>query len=505
MSVYMKKLFFLAILIVIFVACGSDAAENPEPEPPAEVLPHTPEPVVPQAADDALIGEWVGVGGSFYLFYADGTGVVSTATEQEINWRTSGGILFICTKPEYCAGNCISPTEWYYEIAGDTLTLTSTLLGDWSFEYTRKIESAFAPPPVNPQRIRVEGNYFVVGEDSRRIWINGVNTPWNNWNDFSGDRFDYAWWDAHFAALRSVGVNSSRVWINCTNNYGRGSRQGSIETVMEIDENGIIHGVAESHWASLEQFFQIAERHGIYIMATLLSFDHFQYNEWHNSDPYRWRAMLQCADAIDSFVQNYTLEFVRRFGENPFLWSIDLMNEPDWVHENHGHIPWEDISHFFARNAAAIRQNSDVLVTVGMAFNKYHSDVRGEGFEGNMVSDEFFQSLYDSPYARLDFWSPHYYDWMRQWFGHPFTSSPFGARRDGGWGLCDSRPALIGETSGHGTEGFTLTEDYLNAFENGWQGVMAWTSNGVDDHGNFGDIAPTTLYFAQLHMDLVFP
>jgi hypothetical protein len=138
-----------------------------------------------------------------------------------------------------------------------------------------------------------------------------------------------------------------------------------------------------------------------------------------------------------------------------------------------------------------------------MAFPKYNSDLAG--YEGNVVSDRFMQNLYPHPYAALDFWSPHYYDWVGRWFGHPFTSTPFGPRALGGWGLCASRPALIGETSGHGTEGYTLIEDYMNAFANGWQGVMAWTSSGIDDHGDFDDVTTATRYFYAAHPELVRP
>ncbi|MCL1883257.1 MAG: cellulase (glycosyl hydrolase family 5) [Defluviitaleaceae bacterium] len=352
------------------------------------------------------------------------------------------------------------------------------------------------PENVYPRRIRIEGNYFVVGDDSRRIWINGVNTPWNNWNDFAGDNFDYEWWDEHFAALRANGVNASRVWINCTNNFGRANNHG-LEYVVSIDENGMVSGVSERHWENLDSFFEIAARHGIYIMATILSFDHFQYNEWHNSEPERWRNMLQSTEAINSFIEHYTIPFVERYRDNPFLWSIDLMNEPDWVHENEaaGRIEWEYISNFFARNTASIRQNSEILVTVGMAFSKYNSDLH----VGNMVSDKIFQILYDNPYAALDFWSPHYYDWMYQWFWHPFTMTPEE------WGMCSSKPSINGETTGHGTEGFTLVEDYVNAMNNGWQGVMAWTSSGVDDHGSFDDVITATRHIAYLFPELVWP
>ena len=47
-------------------------------------------------------------------------------------------------------------------------------------------------------RITIINNEFTV--NGRRIWINGVNTPWDRWNDFGGGYND-AWWDRHFAEL----------------------------------------------------------------------------------------------------------------------------------------------------------------------------------------------------------------------------------------------------------------------------------------------------------------
>ena len=370
-------------------------------------------------------------------------------------------------------------------------------------------------------------NQFVVDNGTLPIWINGVNTPWNNWNDFSGNNFDEAWWDNHFMHLAANGVNASRIWISCNNNQGRSNNYGQ-ERIVFIDENGMVSGVSQQHWDHLDVLFEIAERHKIYIMATLISFDHFQYNEWSNAVPQRWHAMIQSPETIDSFVQHYTIPFVNRFKDNPFLWSIDIINEPDWMHEGQG-LAWEDISHFLARNAAAIRANSDILVTVGMATSKYNSD--SPGYEGNKVSDAFLQNLYPNPYAALDFWSPHYYDWVGEWYGHPFTRTPYGGRNNGGWELCPSKPAIIGEVGADGTlgrtatqqpsanwtftltgESFTLAQDYENAFDNNWQGVMGWTSNGVDAYGTLDpatatiiEVMDATRHMAALHPLLIRP
>jgi len=349
-------------------------------------------------------------------------------------------------------------------------------------------------PPDERERFRVSivNGEFKVDNGTKTLWINGVNIPWHRWNDFDRN-FDAGWWDGHFAELRAIGVNSARLWINCNND----------NNVIIIDTDGLVSGVTDDHWEALDQLFNIAEHHGIYLMPTFLSFDHFKSR---NADG--WRNMVKSDVTVDSYIEHFTLPFLARYKDNPFLWSIDLMNEPDWVHEGseNGQLAWEDISRFFARNAAAIRENSSVLVTVGIAFPKYNAD--GAGYEGNKVSDEFLQSIYPNKNAKLDFWSTHYYDWVGQWYGIPFTSSPHGPRSEGGWGLCASKPAVLAEHSGNGSEGFTLTEDYLNLFNNGWHGAMTWSSNNNgtgDKMGGIANIGPATMTIAELHPELVFP
>jgi len=346
-------------------------------------------------------------------------------------------------------------------------------------------------------RITVSNNEFTV--DGKRIWINGANTPWDKWNDFGGSYND-KWWDDHFAELKKAGINAVRVWINCNND----------NRAINIDNNGMISGVSAKHWNDLDIFFKTAERNKMYIMATILTFNHFK-DTGSRPAAQDWRNMLYNNEACASFVENYTVPFVKRYGDNPWLWSIDLCNEPDWVYENedNGRIPWERISYFFALNAAAIHENSSVLVTVGFSFPKYNAD--GSGYEGNKVSDAFLQRLYPNTNAYLDFWSPHYYDWVGPWYGVPFYSKPYG-QRPAGWGLDNSKPALIGEcvakgSSGatSGTENNTITTDYESAYLNGWQGVMPWTSNGVDSNGSLSDFLPATTNMLEKYRDIIFP
>ena len=345
-------------------------------------------------------------------------------------------------------------------------------------------------------RVSIKNNEFVV--DGKRLWINGVNTPWNHWNDFGGD-YDDAWWNNHFAELRRAGVNATRIWINCNNDQG----------AVDIDENGLITGVSQKHWDDLAKLFEAAARHQIYIMATPLSFDHFK-DVGNRPDAQKWRNLLLNKHA-DSFAKHYIIPLVQKFGSNPWLWSIDLMNEPDWVYEGPecGNIPWEYISYLFAVSAAAIHENSDILVTVGINMPKYSSDM--PPWQGNKISDAYLQSLYPNKLAYVDFWSPHYYDWMGESYGVPFYMSPYGAHL-AGFTMCPSKPALIGECMAKGsagktagTESNTIVSDYEAAMKNGWQGVMPWTSNGVDGCGTLEDLRPATEQMAAKYGDLIFP
>ena len=330
-------------------------------------------------------------------------------------------------------------------------------------------------------KVTVDGTKFTV--DGKELWINGVNTPWDKWNDFGNKDFDPEFWDSHFAELEAAGINASRVWINCSG-----------MNAVRLKSTGEVKEVSEKHWEDLDKLFQIAEKHKIYIMATLLSFDHFKET---NGGSENWRNMITTDEGIASYVNDYVIPFVKRYDGCDYLWSIDLCNEPDWIHENdeNGKLGWEDICNYFADAAAAIHENSDILVTVGMGMIKYNSD----DYDGNFVSDEFLKSL-GNENSYLDFYSTHYYFWQNGYMGFPFEVSPEGFK------LEYDRPCVIGEAAADSSEsGRTLTEEYEGAYTNGWNGVMAWTSNGVDDCGDLGDIKPAAARIAELAPEKVHP
>jgi len=170
--------------------------------------------------------------------------------------------------------------------------------------------SAFA------QTISIKGNEFYV--DSKRIWLNGVNTPWNVWNDFGG-KFDYNWWNSHFQTLKNYGINCSRIWISCDGN-------GAVKT----DSKGVT-GLSETFFKDCDSLFAIAKRNGIYIDATMMSFDHCKEN---NSNFLNWRKIITNKEASQTFIDNYLIPFLNRYKSNPYLFAICLCNRSEWVFKN---------------------------------------------------------------------------------------------------------------------------------------------------------------------------
>jgi hypothetical protein len=331
-----------------------------------------------------------------------------------------------------------------------------------------------------PGRITISGNEFQVC--GKRIWMAGANTPWKNWNDFGGN-YTPDFWDTHFALFNANGLNATRVWISCSGEVG-----------IKIDDDGYVNGATDAHWKDLDSYFALAKKHGVYVMATLISFDHFK-------DKYttfqKWRNWINSDKNIDSYINNYLIPFLKRYGTNEALWSIDMTNEPEWATKGEGGtIEWDRFQKFWAKAAKAIHKNSRVLVTVGIGVIKYNAD--GIGMNGNKVGDSALQAQEQDKQAKLDFYSPHWYSWMDPYWPQMMYSTP------GFFGIGD-RPCVIGECSANGQTGHTLAEDYESAYKNGWQGLIPWTSNHIDGNGGWEQVQPAGLSFLKNHKELVLP
>ncbi len=332
-------------------------------------------------------------------------------------------------------------------------------------------------------RVSVEGTKFMV--EGKELWINGTNTPWQHWNDFT-EGMDEEFWDTEFARLVADGVNCTRIWLNCNG-----------ESIVRLTDDGKVRNINETHWEALDKLFDLADKHGIYIMPTLLSFDHFKEPV---KSGQRWQGLIKSKEYSDRFAEKYVQAFCERYRDRNCIFAIDVMNEPDWVFENSecGKIPWDNISYLLGRCAAVIHENSDFLVTVGVAIIKYNSDK----YQGNKVSDEYLKELTGSDSAYLDFYSTHYYNWMKEHFGFPCDKSP------SEFGLAEAKPCIIGETHNDDEKeiGMTLTEKYKSVYDNGWNGIMVWMDpNEETVWYEYGLTSEATSAMAELIPEKVFP
>ncbi|MGD2034860.1 MAG: T9SS type A sorting domain-containing protein [Bacteroidales bacterium] len=317
------------------------------------------------------------------------------------------------------------------------------------------------------QRITVSGNEFRLNDE--HIWLNGTNTPWDNWNDFGGS-FEYDWWDNEFGELQDLHINCTRVWITCDgNNAG-----------IDITDEGFINGVNSTFWSHVDQLMEIAQSKQVYLMVALISFDHTKPG---NQNAEKWINMYNSSVNRQSFVDSFAVPFVNRYKDNPYFFAVDVGNELEWVWENHG-VASGNVIDLIARVADAVKANSEVLVCQGWGAGiKYNTSAYGGS--GNYLAD-----------VNVDFYNIHYYDWQNQWFGNPFDLSPADYEMH-------SKPCIIGEVPAIGAAGYTPLECYQKAYKKGWDGMMVWTSNGVDGNGDKWDAEPGSDYIWETYQNLV--
>lgn len=335
------------------------------------------------------------------------------------------------------------------------------------------------------QRIYCEGTSLKV--NGKPIYMNACNTPWNNWNDFGGN-YNSSFWESEFAKFETYGINSSRIWISC---------DGTVQPIIQAD--GTVTGVSQKFWNNVDDMLDRAKNHKIYIMATMMSFDHTKNS--HGLYLY-WRNMLASSDKVQSYIDNYLIPFVLRYKDNPYLYNIDLCNEIEWMNQDvvNGSIPWSQLQRFVAMCSAAIHKSgSKVTVSLGSAAIKWGSNK----YEGNKWSNAALQAQFNDSDAFLDIYQIHYYSWINPYFSNPFTKSP------SDYSIND-RPVLIGEMPGRETlMGFTttMTDCFENAFKLGYCGHYPWTSNnaGSGDFGSLSTFGTAASTFRTNHQDLVYP
>jgi len=333
------------------------------------------------------------------------------------------------------------------------------------------------------QRIYVENATLKV--NGQQIVLMGGNTPWNNWNDFGGS-YNSAWWNDEFARIKAAGGNCTRIWITCSGEVG-----------ITINSSGAVSGATQKHWDDLASLFQTAQANKIYVLATLISFDHTKntYTTYQS-----WRNMYTNTSNVASYVTNYVIPFVTRFKDNPYLFAIEPCNEIEWVNQDssNAQLPWTTLQYFAASVVRAVHENSSILTTMGLSM-KWQTDTYS-GNEGNQFSDSRLKAQVNDPEVYLDVYSPHFYQWVVDWYGNPFSTTKVAE-----YGLSD-KPVIIGECPANGLGGQTITACLENTYKNGFQGVLPWTTNGVDTNGSLSSgLGAALTTFRNAHPALISP
>lgn len=267
------------------------------------------------------------------------------------------------------------------------------------------------------QKITIRGNRFYAGE--RQIFLNGVNTPWDKWNDFGG-AYDHGWWDAEFQRLKDARVNCVRVWIHCDG--------GKSPTTSE---DGVVSGASDAFWTHMDNLFALVLKHELYLMPALWSFDMPKTND-------RYKKLLSDRAKVQAYVDRFLVPLVRRFNGHPRLLGWEICNEPEWMFENYG-VPQSQVLRMHAMLAAAIHESCSDYVTTGAAAVKWNG--RCKACVGNLWSDESLKNHHPdkNPKAFFDFYQVHYYPWQDPWFDTPFKNTV------SAYGVPDNRPVVIGE------------------------------------------------------------
>ncbi|NJM08271.1 hypothetical protein HC891_21980, partial [Candidatus Gracilibacteria bacterium] len=347
-----------------------------------------------------------------------------------------------------------------------------------------------------------------------RWFLSGVNIPWmgggygstfgkvEEWNQHT---YDHNEADALFAELKAAGVNSVRWWVFAD---GRGAPEFSAKS------GGSVTGLDSTVLPSMADAVRVAEKHGVYIVFNLWSFDMLLDDSTASGRGEHaggHRDMIVDVNKRRSFINNALLPILRHpvagtsytIGTHPNVLGWDIMNEPEWaIRESKAvndkisrPVSLAEMRRFIAEISGAIHRNSNQLTTVGSAALKWNSDT-GPGVVGNWWKDSAL-TPYDAQ-GYLDFYQIHYYGWMngdgKYWSYSPAVVDLAAAGFD--------KPTVIGEYPANAEDSGYDPAGLLERFRaNKYGGAWAWSYYDIDAAGNWSDIKPALSAFNRRYVD----
>jgi hypothetical protein len=296
----------------------------------------------------------------------------------------------------------------------------------------------------------------------------GANLPWVN---FGGDFGGIGPWRQLGASRNSAtetavataaegGASVIRWWV-WPDLRGDG---------VVFDDNEMPASLGGNAEADVRAALEIAEKHDVYLMLTLFSFDGFRPTRAESSGVTirSLRPMVVEEGSREALLENVVRPFARAAGNSPLarrLIAWDVINEPEWAMSGaslHGGDPafepssdLEPVSHaemeqFISEVIEVLSDETQALVTVGAAAMKWKNAWSQLG---------------------LDFYQFHIYDWIDRWW--PYTSSPEA------YGILD-KPVVMGEFDPAGIGGDDYTTVLESWFSNGYAGALAWQDHSFE-------------------------
>jgi hypothetical protein len=261
-----------------------------------------------------------------------------------------------------------------------------------------------------------------------------------------------------FQAIGSLAGNAlsvTRVFVLCD---GR--------SAPEFGPDGSVTGFDRHFYADLDELVRIAEGQGKKLILVLLDFSWcYQKSEVNGVQLGGHSIIMRNAAIRQTFLDNALIPLIQRYGNNPSIFSWEIINEPEWVMQG---VP--DSSEFtptdgipdpvttiemqdFVRECTkAIHKYATQPVTVGSARRKWLKNGLWSGLG-------------------LDLYQFHWYDKFKA--DEPFPWQPYSEM-----GL--DKPCIIGEVPSYSTKhsAYKYMESAKNA---GYAGLLLWSYRAGDD------------------------
>lgn len=304
-----------------------------------------------------------------------------------------------------------------------------------------------------------------VSWECKKRFMYGINYAWK---DFAGDFGGISAWNiqgvsgqaaAHAAALadmRAHGVSVVRWWM-FPDFRGDG---------VDVDSSETPTGLGGTALADIQKALELAEQADVYLMLTVFSFDNFKPSE---NVAGIWTPgitpMVKDAAKRKALLDKVVKPVAKTVAQSPYARRVvawDVINEPEWAltgSDAYGDPPFEadatlapvtfsEMETFITETVAALRGESQALVTVGGAAAKWAKAWTKVG---------------------LDFYQLHIYDWVDKWWPHTNPPSSYGL----------DKPIVMGELPPTSLNGVAYASVVQSLWSTGYAGALPWMYDGI--------------------------